>query len=152
MHEHTQWARPGHTTRNMIGEPLFPPLPGALLPAPLFAVPYASPFFERGITGRLPEQHLLDYLSRMLRTLLFVVPFVPHHPAERARPDPRRPTGAGCRTAGRPPRCGARRAAGTRRRAPCCRARRATAPRCARCPGRVPRAPGAGASTGCATR
>jgi ubiquinol-cytochrome c reductase cytochrome b subunit len=135
-HKHTQWAKPGHTNRNVIGKPLVPQyttkslglffiltgvlalmgalfqinpvwqfgpyradhvsldsqpdwyvgylegalrlmpawetdfaghtivwdvfLPGVALPAVLFAILYSYPFFERWITGPLPEQHLCD--------------------------------------------------------------------------------------------
>ncbi|PZH14586.1 ubiquinol-cytochrome c reductase cytochrome b subunit [Streptomyces sp. NTH33] len=135
-HKHTQWAKPGHTNRNVIGKPLFPQyttksvglfltlmgvlalmgalmqinpiwdfgpyrtdhvsidaqpdwyvgflegglrlmpgaetnavghtvawnvfLPGVVLPTLLFVILYAYPFFERWLTGPLPEQHLCD--------------------------------------------------------------------------------------------
>ncbi|WP_443065631.1 cytochrome bc1 complex cytochrome b subunit [Streptomyces sp. NBC_00557] len=136
VHKHTQWAKPGHTNRNVIGKPLVPQyatksaglffiltgvlalmaalfqvnpiwafgpyradhvsldsqpdwyvgylegalrlmpawetdfaghtivwdvfLPGVALPAVLFLILYAYPFFERWLTGPLPEQHLCD--------------------------------------------------------------------------------------------
>ncbi|MFG3203537.1 cytochrome bc complex cytochrome b subunit [Streptomyces sp. NPDC048192] len=136
VHKHTQWAKPGHTNRNVIGKPLVPQyttksaglffilagvlalmaalfqinpiwsfgpyrtdhvsldaqpdwyvgylegalrlmpawetdfaghtivwdvfLPGVVLPAVLFLILYGYPFFERWLTGPLPEQHLCD--------------------------------------------------------------------------------------------
>ncbi|MEU9441663.1 cytochrome b N-terminal domain-containing protein [Streptomyces sp. NPDC048304] len=136
VHKHTQWAKPGHTNRNVIGKPLVPQyatksaglffiqagvlalmaallqinpvwafgpyradhvsldaqpdwyvgylegalrlmpawetdfaghtivwdvfLPGVMLPVVLFLILYAYPFFERWLTGPLPEQHLCD--------------------------------------------------------------------------------------------
>ncbi len=36
------------------------PLPGAVLPAALFAVLYGCPFLERWLTGPRPERHLCD--------------------------------------------------------------------------------------------
>ncbi|GAB1333672.1 ubiquinol-cytochrome c reductase cytochrome b subunit [Streptomyces sp. E-15] len=136
VHKHTQWPKPGHTNRNVIGKPLVPQyaakstglffvvagvlaamgalfqinpvwafgpyrtdhvsldaqpdwyvgylegalrlmpgwetdvaghtiawdvlLPGAVLPAALFAVLYGCPFLERWLTGPRPEQHLCD--------------------------------------------------------------------------------------------
>lgn len=99
-------------------------LPGVLLPAVLFLVLYAYPFFERWLTGPRPEQHLCDrprnqptrtalgaaavsgyavllpaggqdvlaylfnlpveLLTRMLRTGLFLVPFLTYHLTKRA--------------------------------------------------------------------
>jgi ubiquinol-cytochrome c reductase cytochrome b subunit len=147
VHKHTQWAKPGHTNRNVIGKPLVPQyatksaglffiqagvlalmaallqinpvwafgpyradhvsldaqpdwyvgylegalrlmpawetdfaghtivwdvfLPGVMLPVVLFLILYAYPFFERWLTGPLPEQHLCDRpRNRPTRTAL----------------------------------------------------------------------------------
>ncbi|MFH7334359.1 cytochrome bc complex cytochrome b subunit [Streptomyces sp. KHY 26] len=99
-------------------------LPGVLLPALLFAVLYGFPFFERWLTGPLPERHLcdrprnqptrtalgaaavaaygvlltaggqdvlayrfglpMDFVTRWLRALLFVVPLLTYHATKRA--------------------------------------------------------------------